>query len=215
MFTGIIEEIGQIQNISPIPGGKKIGIKADKILDDLKIDQSVAVNGVCLTVIGITGNIFYAEAVGETLEKSTLVNVKSSDPVNLERAMKLDDRLGGHLVQGHVNGLGTIKKLNSRGDNWYLEIELSDELMRYVITEGSIAIEGISLTVANLNGKKVGVSVIPHTFNNTTLAHAKIGQKCNIETDLIGKYLEKWIKNPLQDQKRKPITVNWLKDQGF
>lgn len=215
MFTGIIEEIGQIQKLSPIPGGKKINVKANKILDDLKIDQSVAVNGVCLTVIGISGNVFSAEAVGETLEKSTLNNVKSLDPVNLERAMKLDDRLGGHLVQGHVNGVGRITKLNRRGDNWYLEIDLPDNLIRYVISEGSIAIEGISLTVANLSGNKVGVSVIPHTFNNTTLTRAKIGQKCNIETDLIGKYLEKWIKNPLHDQSRKPITVNWLKNQGF
>ena len=111
MFTGIIEEIGQIQNLSPIPGGKRISIRADKILDDLQIDQSVAVNGVCLTVIEISGNVLSAEAVGETLEKSTLTNLKASALVNLERAMKLNDRLGGHLVQGHVNGIGTISKL--------------------------------------------------------------------------------------------------------
>jgi riboflavin synthase len=215
MFTGIIEEIGLIQSISPIPGGKKISIKADTVLEDLKIDQSVCVNGVCLTVVGISGNSFSAEAVGETLEKSTLQYIKTSAPVNLERAMKLDDRLGGHLVQGHVNGLGRISNLTKRGDNWYLEIELSDQLMRYVIPEGSIAIDGISLTVANLRRERIGISVIPHTFKSTNLSQAKVGQKCNIETDLIGKYLEKWFKYSFEDKESKPITVSWLKNQGY
>jgi riboflavin synthase len=215
MFTGIIEEIGLIQSISPIPGGKKINIKADVVLEDLKIDQSVCVNGVCLTVVGISGNVFSAEAVGETLEKSTLQSIKNSTPVNLERAMKLDDRLGGHLVQGHVNGLGRISKLIKRGDNWYLEVELSDDLMRYVVPEGSIAIDGISLTVANLNRGSIGISVIPHTFKNTNLSQIKVGQKCNIETDLIGKYLEKWFKYSSDYKESKPITVNWLKNQGY
>jgi riboflavin synthase len=215
MFTGIIEEIGIISSISPISGGKKINIKADKIVDDLKVDHSVSVNGVCLTVVEISGNFFSVESVGKTLEKSTVLELKSSTAVNLERAMKLDDRLGGHLVQGHVNGVGVISKLKRRGDNWYLEMDLSAELIHYVIPEGSIAIDGISLTVADLNGRKVGISVIPHTFKNTTLTHAKVGQKCNIETDLIGRYLEKWFKYPSENKERKPITVNWLKSQGY
>jgi len=215
MFTGIIEEIGSIHNMSPIPGGKKIGIKAARVLDDLKIDQSVSVNGVCLTVVGISGDTFSVEAVGETLEKSTLIDLKSSSIVNLERAMKLDDRLGGHLVQGHVNGVGIISKVKNRGDNWYIEIDLSEKLMRYVIPEGSIAIDGISLTVATIQGNKTGISVIPYTFRNTTLSQVKVGQKCNIETDLIGRYLEKWFKYPAENNEKKPITVNWLKSQGF
>jgi riboflavin synthase len=215
MFTGIIEEIGNIQNLSPIPGGKKISIKANKVLEDLKIDQSVSVNGVCLTAVGISGKIFSVEAVGETLEKSTLMNINPATAVNLERAMKLDDRLGGHLVQGHVNGMGEITKLTQRGDNWYVEIDLPEELTRYVIPEGSIAIDGISLTVANLKGTKTGISIIPHTFKNTILSQAKIGQIVNIETDLIGKYLEKWFKTPSENKENKPITVNWLKSQGF
>jgi riboflavin synthase len=215
MFTGIIEEIGHIQNLSPIPGGKKISIKADKVLEDLKIDQSVSVNGVCLTAVGISGNIFLVEAVGETLEKSTLVNIRPAAAVNLERAMKLDDRLGGHLVQGHVSGIGKITKLTQRGDNWYVEIDLPENLLRYVILEGSIAVDGISLTVAKLNGEKVGISIIPHTFKSTILAQAKTGQSVNIETDLIGKYLEKWFKATSDNKRKKPITVNWLKSQGF
>ncbi len=215
MFTGIIEEIGLIHSLSPIPGGKKITIKAQKVLEDLKIDQSVCVNGVCLTAIAVSGNSFTVEAVGETLEKSTLNYMKTSTAVNLERAMKLDDRLGGHLVQGHVNGIGIISKLTRRGDNWYMEVDLSQDLLRYVIPEGSIAIDGMSLTVANLDRGKVGISVIPYTYKNTILSHAKVGQKCNIETDLIGKYLEKWFRYSSEQKESKPITVSWLKSQGF
>lgn len=215
MFTGIIEEIGIIIGSSPIPGGKKITIKADKILEDLKVDHSVSVNGVCLTVVDISGNLFTVEAVGETLEKSTLIDLKTSRSVNLERAMKLGDRLGGHLVQGHVNGIGKISKLVKRGDNWYMEVDLPDKLIRYVIPEGSIAIDGISLTVASLIGTKVGISIIPHTFKNTTFSQAKVRQKCNIENDLIGKYLEKWLKYSSDDKGKRPVTLDWLQSQGF
>ena len=188
---------------------------ADKILDDLQVDHSVALNGVCLTVIEIANNIFSVEAVGETLEKSTFINLKPSTPVNLERAMKLGDRLGGHLVQGHVNGIGTISKLDRRGDNWYLEIELSTNLIRYIIPEGSIAIDGISLTVASLSETKAGFSIIPHTFKNTTFSKAKVGQKCNIETDMIGKYIEKLMTNSSDNKKKKSLTVEWMQNQGF
>ncbi len=215
MFTGIIEEIGIIISASPIRGGKRITIKADKILDDLKVDHSVSVNGVCLTVVDISGNLFTVEAVGETLEKSTLTDLKTLRSVNLERAMKLGDRLGGHLVQGHVNGIGKISKWVKRGDNWYMEVELTDELIRYIIPEGSIAIDGISLTVANLFGTKVGISIIPHTFKNTTLSLAKLGQKCNIENDWVGKYLEKWLINSSDSKSKRPITLDWLQSQGF
>jgi riboflavin synthase len=215
MFTGIIEEMGIIAGSSPISGGKKITIKADKILDDLTVDHSVSVNGVCLTVVNISGNLFTVDAVGETLEKSTLGNFKISNLVNLERAMKLGDRLGGHMVQGHVNGVGKITKLIKRGENWYLEVDLPEELIRYVIPEGSIAIDGISLTVANLIGTKVGISIIPHTFKNTTFSMAKIGQKCNIENDWVGKYLEKWLENYSDGKSRSPITLDWLQSQGF
>ena len=215
MFTGIIEEIGVIIRSSLIPGGQKITIRADKILEDLRVDHSVAVNGVCLTVVEISEKLFTVEAVGETLDKSTLIDLSTSASLNLERAMKLGDRLGGHLVQGHVNGIGKVSNLIQRGDNWYMEVDLSDELIRYVIPEGSIAIDGISLTVASLKGTKVGISIIPHTFKNTTLSQTKVGQKCNIETDLIAKYLEKWLKISSEDTGKKPITLDWLQSQGF
>jgi len=215
MFTGIIEETGIIVRIIPIAGGKKIALRADRILNDLKVDHSVAINGVCLTVIEISKNVFTVEAVGETLEKTTLVDLKTSSTVNLERAMKLGDRLGGHLVQGHVNGVGMISRLERRGDNWYLGIKISDELTRYVVPEGSIAIDGISLTIARTTGTEIGISVIPHTFKNTTFSQAKVGQKCNIETDLIGKYIEKFINHPSESRGKKPITLEWLHNKGF
>jgi len=215
MFTGIIEEIGVINRSSAIPGGNVIAIKANRILDDLKIDHSVSVNGVCLTVVGISDKQFTVEAVGETLEKSTLIELNASTPVNLERAMKLGDRLGGHLIQGHVNGIGRITKLDRRGDNWYVEVVLTDDLIRYVIPEGSIAIDGISLTVASLRESKVGISIIPHTFKNTTFSMARIGQKCNIETDLIGKYIEKFITYSSEKKTKKTINLEWLQSQGF
>jgi len=215
MFTGIIEEIGIITRFSSIPGGNKITIKANKILDDLKVDHSVAVNGVCLTVVDFSDNQFTVEAVGETLEKSTIIDLKASAAVNLERAMRLGDRLGGHLVQGHVNGIGRISKLDRRGDNWYLEVNLTDDLIRYVIPEGSIAIDGISLTVASIKESRVGISVIPHTFKNTTFSQAKVGQKCNIETDLIGKYIEKFITYSSEEKIKKPLNLKWLQSQGF
>ena len=215
MFTGIIEEIGIVKSISTIPGGIKITIGATSILDDLAVDHSVAVSGVCLTVIELKNRSFAVEAVGETLAKSTIKNLKSSDVVNLERAMKLGDRLGGHLVQGHVNGVGTISKVVRRGDNWYIEVDIPETLDRYVIPEGSIAVDGISLTVASLEGTKVGLSIIPHTFKNTTLSRVKVGNTCNIETDLIGKYLEKWLNNSSNHSDKQQITSEWLQSKGF
>ena len=169
MFTGLIEEIGKIASVIPIAGGKKITISARNILDDLEIDHSVSVDGVCLTVVSHDKNGFTVDAVGETLTKSLIRFYKKGDHVNLERAMRLTDRLGGHFVQGHVNGIAIVTRKEQRGENWYLEVRIPDYLERYVISEGSIAINGISLTIAYLDGTNVGISVIPHTYNNTTL----------------------------------------------
>ena len=190
MFTGIIEEIGQIQNLSPIPGGKRISIRADKILDDLQIDQSVAVNGVCLTVIEISGNVLSAEAVGETLEKSTLTNLKASALVNLERAMKLNDRLGGHLVQGHVDTVGHLTCSVKEGEFWLLDFEIPDAVLSETIEHGSITLNGVSLTVSELLGETgVRIGVIPFTHAHTNLGALTPGDPVNVEGDLIGKYV--------------------------
>lgn len=213
MFTGLIEEIGKIQNITLISGGKQIAIVAEKILTDLKIDHSVAVSGVCLTAVKILENGFVAEAVGETLEKSTLNNIQVGQNVNLERAMQIGDRLGGHFVQGHVNGVGIVKQLHQRGENWYLVVEIPKELERYVINEGSIAIDGISLTIADLHGTDVGVSVIPHTYKNTLISKYKIGQNVNIETDFLAKYIEKFVNSYKQNDSK--ISIEKMKEMGF
>jgi riboflavin synthase len=210
MFTGIIEELGVLKNSSAIPGGQKITISANKVLADLEIDHSIAVDGVCLTVIRIDKNEFSVEAVGETLIKTTIGSLNAGALVNLERAMQLGGRLGGHLVQGHVNDMAPLTHLEKRGDNWYIEVKIANHLEPYVIHEGSIALNGISLTIAKLRGVHVGISVIPHTYNNTNIKNWKIGQSINIETDFLAKYIEKMIQ-----PKKKPMDETWLKNMGY
>lgn len=210
MFTGIIEELGILKNTSPIPGGQKITISANKVLDDLEIDHSIAVDGVCLTVVHLEKKDFSVEAVGETLSKTTIGGLNMGEQVNLERAMQLGDRLGGHMVQGHVNDVAPLIHLEKRGDNWYIEVKIADQLEPYVIDEGSIALNGISLTIAKLKGVHVGISVIPHTYNNTNIKNWKVGQSINIETDFMARYIEKMIQ-----PKKKPIDEAWLKKMGY
>jgi len=212
MFTGLIEEIGTINRIDHISGGFRISVTAQKILDDLAVDHSVALNGVCLTTVTLGDNGFSAEAVGETLEKSTLSHLRTGDPVNLERAMRLSDRLGGHLVQGHVNGIGKIFRFQQRGNNWFLEVDLPGELTRYIIPEGSIALDGISLTVARMDGTRVGVSVIPHTYQNTVLKFRKAGDAMNVETDFFARYIENFLRNNRQGE---TFSEDWLKRMGY
>ena len=214
MFTGIIEEIGKISNIQPIAGGLRIRISSSKILDGISIDDSICVSGVCLTAIKVEDDGFWVDAVGATLEKTTFSKVQLSVPVNLERSLKLNDRLGGHFVHGHTNGIGTILEINKLGENYFLKIEVDENLERYLIDEGSITIDGISLTIAELYGSKVGISIIPHTWQNTAIQTKKIGDKVNVETDVLAKYIEKLVrKNGANDNIN--ITENWLKELGY
>ena len=215
MFTGIIEEIGIVSQIITIPGGKRLKIAARKVLEDLDIDQSIAISGVCLTAVEITENDFSVEAVGETLQKTTIALVRNQTPVNLERALRLNDRLGGHWVQGHVNGIGKVRRFDNRGESWYLEISLPALLMKYVIPEGSIALDGISLTIAQVMDNRIGVSVIPHTYKSTTIAHYKIGQSINIETDFLAKYIEKFLENVQYQRKYATFSQEWFKKIGY
>lgn len=221
MFTGLIEEIGKVKKIDSISGGIRISLSASKIMDDLKIDDSVSVNGVCLTAVKIDSNNFVVEAVGETLKKTTFVELKENQIVNLERAVRLNDRLGGHLVQGHVNGVGRITNIQKLGENYFLEVEVPVHLTKYLIDEGSIAIDGISLTIAKLVDNKVGVSIIPHTWKSTNLSTRNIGAKVNIETDVIAKYIEKLLMNKKQnstgpaDESGKPFSKEWFEEMGY
>ncbi len=213
MFTGLIEEIGNVNAIQSIAGGKRIVIEASKILHDLKVDDSIAINGVCLTVVKVNSNVFQVEAVGATLEKTTIGNLKLSETVNLERAMRLSDRLGGHFVQGHVNDTGKIKKTIKLGENYTLEVQLPEQLMKYVIPEGSIAIDGISLTVAEIKNAVIKLSIIPHTWKNTTIMTKKPGDKVNVEVDFLARHLENFIKHGRREEET--FSENWFKERGF
>lgn len=208
MFTGIIEEIGKIRKIDSISGGIKFTITVtDDFMNDLKVNDSISINGICLTVVNLKNKNFIVEAVGETLKKTTIKELKINQYVNLEKAIKFSDRLGGHLVQGHVNGVGRITQLQKLGENYLLEVELSKNLLKYIINEGSIAIDGISLTIAKIFSNKISISIIPHTWKNTNLNTRKIGAKVNIETDLIAKYLENFIIN-FRDNKLEKLVIN-------
>ena len=214
MFTGIIEEIGIVEKIIPISGGITIKIKAEKILDDIAVNDSVCIDGVCLTVIKFDKNSFWADAVGATLEKTTFNKVKAETSVNLERSVKLSDRLGGHLVQGHVNGIGTISEIKKLGENYLVKILIPDELEKYLIKEGSIAINGISLTISDLDSNEISISVIPHTWQNTNLKDKKVNEKVNVEIDILAKYVEKLLaKN--NNNPDTNITEGWLKELGY
>ncbi len=193
MFSGIIEEIGQIQKIKSINGGIELSISGNKIFDDLKIGDSISVSGVCLTVTTIKSNIFTADAVVETLMKTTLKSLNNKSYVNLERAIKFNDRIGGHLIQGHVNSVAKITQLKKLGENFLLQIELPPDLIKYVIKEGSIAIDGISLTIAEILSNRINISIIPHTYQNTTLKFKKKNDLVNIEIDFFAKYIENFL----------------------
>ena len=214
MFTGIVEEIGKINRINSIPGGISVQIEAKKILDDIAVNDSICIDGVCLTVTKNDKSSFWVDAVGATIEKSTFAEIKSSSYVNLERSVKLNDRLGGHLVQGHVNGVGTISEIEKLGDNYLLNILIPESLEKYLIKEGSITINGISLTIADLKDNEISISLIPHTWLNTTIKYKQVLDKVNVEIDILAKYVEKLLANKDKMPANK-ITDNWLKELGY
>ncbi len=211
MFTGLIEEIGIVKEIQNWQGALRLTISAHEVSSDLAIDDSVAINGVCLTVINLSKEAFQVEAVSESLKKTTLASVQKGARINLERSLRFSDRLGGHLVQGHVDGVGQVTAVQSQAGGQLLSITLPQHLMKYIISEGSIAIDGVSLTVARLNKNVVTLSLISHTLKKTTLAESKVGDKVNIEVDLIGKYIENMLTNPAQGK----ISEHWLQKTGF
>jgi riboflavin synthase len=214
MFTGIIEEIGKIEGITPIAGGITIRIHSDKIIEDVAVNDSVCIDGVCLTVINKSKNTFLVDAVGATLEKTTFHNIRADAYVNLERSVRLSDRLGGHLVQGHVNGIGSISEIKKLGENYLVKIIVPEDLEKYLIKEGSIAINGISLTIADLNRNEISISVIPHTWQNTNLKDKDVNDKVNVEIDILAKYVEKLLTRN-HNSSDQNITGSWLKEIGY
>jgi riboflavin synthase len=199
MFTGLIKDIGEIKSIKTNAEGKEF-IISTKLTNEIEIDDSIATNGVCLTATKVDDTSFTVQAVHVTLEKTSLGKLTVGSKVNLELALRPIDRLGGHIVQGHVNGLGKIKKITPRGNNYEIELTATNELFKYIIKEGSITLDGISLTIAALTQTSFTVSIIPHTYNNTTLHTKKIGDSINIEVDMMAKYLENFLRFEKNDK---------------
>lgn len=210
MFTGIIEEIGKISNIKRGARSAILSIQASKVLEDAHLGDSIAVNGVCLTVTTLNGDVFTADVMNETLSRSSLGSLRAGSPVNLERAMAAGGRFGGHIVSGHIDGTGRIASV-TRDDNavWF-RIMADKKLLRYIVEKGSIAIEGISLTVAKTDSESFSVSIIPHTIGQTILGTRKVGDTVNLENDIIGKYVEKLMQND-----ESGVTLDLLAKNGF
>jgi len=208
MFTGLIKEIGKIKEIRPNSSGAEFVIHAPKLIQEIQIDDSIATNGVCLTATEIFEDSFKIQAVHVTLKKSNLGKLKVGDKINLELALRPMDRLGGHFVQGHVNGVAKIKSFKQLGDNWEISFTGESHLFKYMINEGSIAIDGISLTLAKVTDHDFTVSIIPHTYENTILHSKKVGDTVNIEVDMMAKYLENFMKF----DKRKANFESLVKD---
>jgi riboflavin synthase len=212
MFTGIIEEIGKIDQTSSEGGNLRLRIKAPRVSTDLNVGDSVNVNGACQTVIEVKDDYFAVEAVEETLKRSNLRELKTGDSVNLERALRASDRLGGHLVSGHVDFVSRTKSITEKNQSWLFEFEIRPEYQTHLVEKGSVAVDGISLTVVQVLKDFFTVSVIPFTMKQTTLGNKKVGDTVNIETDLIGKYVERI----LTLKKEKPeITEDWLREKGW
>ena len=207
MFTGIIKEIGIIENVKENLTGKEITIKCPEMVLKLTPNDSVAVDGVCQTVAQIKKDCFIVQAVHTTLKKTTLGDLKIKDEVNLELPMTLSEPLGGHLVQGHVNGVAVLFKMDFKGGNKNLIFEIPMNLCAYIIKEGSIAINGISLTVAEIHENKIMVSIIPHTWTKTNLRNIKIGSRVNLEVDVIAKYVESFLLNKEKKIKVKDVQI--------
>lgn len=216
MFTGIIEELGTVERVTRGRVSAILAIRAEAILSDLKIGDSVAVNGVCLTATSLTGHGFTADVMHETLDRSSLAGLGPGSPVNLERAMAADGRFGGHIVAGHVDGVGTITAIEQDDNAIWFTITAPEQVLRYVVEKGSIAIDGISLTVARLELDRFAVSVIPHTAAVTLLGRRRVGDRVNLESDIIGKYVERLLRpTPELKTKESKLTMGFLSKHGF
>lgn len=215
MFTGIIEEQGVVTGINRGKNSAILSIKCSKVLENTQIGDSIAVNGVCLTVTTLMGDGYTADVMHETLDRSGLGNLKNGDKVNLERAMAADGRFGGHIVSGHIDGTGVISDISEDDNAVWFTVSASEEILRYIVEKGSVAIDGISLTVAYTDDKQFKVSTIPHTRKETNLAYKNIGDRVNLECDIIGKYVEKLMQPQNGGAKKSNITTEFLMQNGY
>lgn len=209
MFTGIIEDIGTIKSIKKNTKSQTMTIQTS-ILDDVKVGDSIATNGLCLTVTNMTQETFDVDVMVESMNRSNFHDLKAGSHVNLEKAMRMGDRFGGHMVSGHIDGVGIIKNHKKEENAIWVTIEVPHSLMHYATLKGSIAIDGISLTIADLKEREVLVSIIPHTKDQTTLLKKKVGDKVNLEMDMMVKYVEKLLTN-----KKESMTEETLKQYGY
>lgn len=214
MFTGIVEELGTVEQVRRGTHSAVLTIRADTVLEGTNIGDSIAVNGICLTVTALSPTGFSADVMHETLNRSSLAKLRPGTHVNLERAMAANGRFGGHIVAGHVDGVGTVRRVE-RDDTavWYT-VQAGPDILRYVVEKGSITVDGISLTVAKVTDRDFSISAIPHTVAQTVLQERKVGDPVNLETDIIGKYVEKLLQPQTAKQQNK-LTMEFLSQHGF
>lgn len=215
MFTGLIEEIGILKEVHKGTKSAQITISANKVLQDIRLGDSVSTNGVCLTIVRFSNNSFTVDVMPETMRRSNLKNLKLGSKINLERALKLGDRLGGHIVSGHIDGVGLVMEIEEEDNATWITIEAGPQIMKYIIEKGSIAIDGTSLTVAYVDDKTFKVSIIPLTRDETTLLSKKIGDEVNLECDMVGKYIERFTMFNGDNNRPSGMNMNFLKENGF
>lgn len=217
MFTGIVEELGRVRSISRGEKSAVLSVQASRVLEGTAVGDSIAVNGVCLTVTSLGGGQFCADVMAETLRRSALGELRPGGEVNLERAMAADGRFGGHLVSGHIDGTGRILSLTPEDNAVWVEIGAERRILKYIVEKGSIAIDGISLTVAGLTDSSFSVSVIPHTGAETTLLGKPPGALVNLENDIVGKYVERFLhwEEPEEVRESAGITWDFLAEHGY
>jgi riboflavin synthase len=213
LFTGIVEEIGTVEGIAFAASSAQMTIRAKTVLSDVEVGHSISTNGVCLTVVRFTQETFTVDVMPETLRHTNFKSFRKGSPVNLERAMKVNDRFGGHIVSGHIDGVGTIRGIRQEGNATWMTVEPPDSLMKYIIQKGSIAMDGTSLTVAQLDNTTFSVSIIPVTKDETILLMKNVGDEINLECDLVGKYIERLLQFAPKSESK--IDLNFLKENGF
>jgi riboflavin synthase len=211
MFTGIIEEMGTVKALRREAGGARLVLSASKVLEGTVLGDSICVNGVCLTVVDLGTNEFSADVAVETLKVTNLGGLTAGNRVNLERALQLSARIGGHLVSGHVDAVGRVREKREEGNGWRIHVDAPAAVLRYVIRKGSIAIDGISLTVADVDRTGFSVAMIPHTAKLTTLGHKFAGDSVNLESDIIGKYVERLLPGRAEGG----VSLDVLRKSGF
>jgi riboflavin synthase len=216
MFTGIIQDVGKIISLESRQGGVRLAISTRVDLKTVRVGDSISVDGVCLTVVSLAGTAFTVEASPETLSRTTLSQARQGQRVNLEPALRMADPLGGHLVAGHVDGMGEVLEVTPEGNSWRYRFRAGEEIGRYLVEKGSVAVDGISLTVASLEDREFTVSVIPHTAESTTLGGKKPGDRVNLENDMIAKYVEKFVRHGGEQGEKKPsLDAAFLARHGF